>query len=90
MVALHAEEVEAEDEEERIAGEAYQGGFDVGAAGHAVDAMEHPVLRDVAVDEGVAFDLGVGVDEPEAQGGTGSEGEDKEPPFFGRRGHCEY
>jgi hypothetical protein len=30
------------------------------------------------------------VDEPKAECGTGSEGEDKEPPFFGRRGHWEY
>ena len=87
VVVLHAEEAEAEDEKKRIAGEADEGGVDVRSVAQAIDAVEHPVLRDVAVDEGVAFDFGVRVDEPEAQGGSGGEGQREEPPLFGSRGH---
>ena len=77
---LDAEEAEAKDEEERIAGQADEGGDDVSGDGSAVDAVEHPVFGDVAVDEGVAFDFRVSVDEPQAQSGSGGEGERDEPP----------
>ena len=82
VVVLDAEEAEAEDEEEGIAGKTDECWVNVGAAGHSVDAVEHPVLRDVSVDEGVAIDFGVGVDEPEAEDGSGGEGEREEEPFF--------
>ncbi len=88
---LHAEEAEAEHQKKGIAGEADEGGENFCAAGFAVDAVEHPVLRDVAVEEGVAFDLGIGVNEPEAEGGSGGESEREEPPVSAsRKRHWEY
>jgi len=85
VVMLHAEEGEAESEEEWVAGEADEGGMDdsltgIVVGGEAVDAVLEPVFGNVAIDEGVAVDFGVGVDEPEAEGGSGGEGQDHENP----------
>ena len=73
VVMLHAEEAEADGEEDGVAGEADDGGAGrwTGSAGaevaEAVDAVLQPVFGDVAVDECVAGDARDVVDVPETE-----------------------
>ena len=75
-VVLHAEELEAEGEEKRIAGEADEGGkcFAV-RKGERVPAAEEKIFGDAAVDEGIAVDLKEMAEEPDAHPGAREERE---------------
>ncbi len=92
-VAVEAEEAEAGGEEEGVAGEADEGGADwlqqgrSVAVGDAVDAVAKEVVGDVAVEEGVALDVGVAVEEEETEEEAGDEGED-EVQRTGAGFHC--
>ena len=71
LIVGYAEEGKTEGQKCRVAGQAHQGGLDGGHAGWvahgmAVDAVGEPVGGNVSVDERVALDLRVGVDEPQA------------------------
>ena len=68
-VVFAAEEEETEGEESGIAGEADPGRLRIAAGmGEAVDAVVDPVLGDVAIDIGVAGDVGELEDEEQAEG----------------------
>src|SRR5579884_974864 len=80
VVMLHSKETEAEHQEEWISGQADQCWTNALCPRQAVDAMLHPVFGDVAVNQRVSLDFGIGMNEPEPENGPGAKREESYPP----------
>ena len=87
VIVCHAEDSKAEGQKCRVAGQAHQCGLNGGQArcvahGVAVDAVGEPVGGNVSVEQRIALDLRVGVNQPQAQSGSGCEHKQGEQPWL--------